>query len=257
MHLRVLTLDDLRIDDERSFRHVALYDDLKQALRNDGYRFRVLEGERASWDRALFLNLTFWDPEEQGDVLASDTIPADVVTHVGWHHLTRRSLRPSGGVVSADAMFLGESIASAFDLYLVGRLLGHSPDAEFLQTQVPAMREVTEDAGLSDSAFEALIEGVAADPDRAFEDLRELLFDAATSLVGCAGVEAAVGVFRRLEAHRFSALLHHFELSNWVLYARARAGSALAPDPAVRAIDGALRGAPIALDWLQREWLPS
>src|SRR5438034_876587 len=68
--LRSLTLDELHIEDERSFRHVALYAELKQALRRDGYRFRVPpRGARLSWDRALFLNLTFWDGSEQGDVL--------------------------------------------------------------------------------------------------------------------------------------------------------------------------------------------
>jgi hypothetical protein len=44
-------------------------------------------------------------------------------------------------------------------------------------------------------------------------------------------------------------------MSNWVLYARAYAPAALAPDPAVRAIDAALRAAPVSLDWLEREWV--
>src|SRR6202012_2696764 len=114
-------------------------------------------------DRVLFLNLTFWDPGEQGDVLASDVIPADVVTHVAWHHLARRALDKVGAGTSADALLLGEAIASAFDLHLVGRLLGHAPDAQFLETQVPAMAEVAEAAGLDEAGFEALLEGGGAD----------------------------------------------------------------------------------------------
>ncbi|MFT3776348.1 MAG: hypothetical protein QM820_64210 [Minicystis sp.] len=251
MRFRSLTLDDLHIEDERSFRHVGLYDELKQAIRRDGYRFRVPEGEPASWDRVVFLNLTYWDPGEQGDVLAAATIPADVVTHVAWHHLARRAIQSA----SADALFFGEAIASAFDLYLVGRLLGHAPDAQFLETQVPAMAEVAEAAGLDEDAFEALLQEIAADPERAFEDLREMLFDAGTSLVAARGVDEAAAVLARFDGHRFGALLHHYELSNWVLFARAHAASALAPDPAVRAVDAALRAAPVALDWLEREWI--
>ncbi len=245
------TLDDLRIDDEASFRHIALYDALKQALRRDGYRFRVAEG--ASWDRVLFLNLTFWDPSEQGDVLVEPRLDADVVAHVAWHHLARAAL----GVAkpSAEALFLGESIASAFDLYLVGRLLGHSPDAQMLETQVPAMAEIAADAGLDEDGFEALLGEIAADPDRAFEDLRELLFDASSALVRCTGVAEAALALAQFDAHRFSPLLHHYELSNWVLYARAYAPRASAPDPAVHAIDQALRAAPVALDWLECAWL--
>ena len=51
------------------------------------------------------------------------------------------------------------------------------------------MAESAAAAGLSDADFEALLESVSADPDRAFEDLRELLFDATTALITCASVD--------------------------------------------------------------------
>jgi hypothetical protein len=253
VRLRSVLLSDLHIEDERSFRHIALYDALKQRLRRDGYRFRVPEGGAASWDRVTFLNLTYWDPGEQGDVLTEPAIAADVVAHVAWHHLARRALGPAGG--SADGLFLAEAIASAFDLYLVGRLLGHAPDAQMLETQVPAMADVVDGAGMPPARFEALLEEIAADPERAFEDLRALLFDAATTLVACQGVGVAAAALERFDGHRFGALLHRYELSNWILYARAHAGSQLAPDPAVRAVDAALRNAPVSLDWLEKTWI--
>jgi hypothetical protein len=254
MGLRSLSLDELEIEDERSFRHIALYDELKQVLRRDGYRFRVPPpGAQVSWDRALFLNLTFWDPDEQGDVLVDEHVDADVVTHVAWHHLTRKAL--GGSAISAGALLLGESIASAFDLYLVGRLLGHAPEARFLETQVPSMAEAADAAGLSEEGFEALLSDISADPDRAFEDLRQLLFDATMTLVGCAGVTDAAEALSRFDAHRFASLLHHYELSNWILYARAHAPRSALVDPEVRAVDEALRSAPIALDWLEQAWL--
>lgn len=257
MPLRSLTLRQLTIDDEGSFRHVGLYHALKQVLIDDGFRFRVPApgSPGAYWGRVLFLNLTFWNASEPNDVLVSELIPADVVTHAAWHHLARRALSAPGGGPSADALFLGEAVASAFDLYLVGRLLGHAPDSSFLQTQVPAMADVAEDAGLSEQEFEALLESVAADPERAFEDLRALLFDAATALIGCDSVDRAADVLDGLAPRRFAPLLHHYELSNWILYARAYAPQALGPDPRVRAVDTALRQAPVALDWLEREWL--
>jgi hypothetical protein len=253
VRFRSVTLAELHVEDERSFRHVGLYDDLKRALVRDGYRFRVPAKGEAPWDRVLFLNLTFWDAAAQGDVLATASIPADVVAHVAWHHLARRALGPAS--TSADALFLGEAIASAFDLYLVGRLLGHAPDAQFLETQVPAMAEVAESAGMPEDRFEALLDEVAKDPERAFEDLRALLFDATTALVRCEGIDAAAEAIARFDDHRFGALLHHYELSNWILYARAHAAGQLAPNPAVREVDAALRATPIALDWLARTWI--
>jgi hypothetical protein len=252
------TLDRIVIDDERSFRHVGLYADLKAALLRSSYKFRILPPTPTTrWDRALFLNLTFWT-NEGGDVLVDEHIPADVVAHVAWHHLAARACSGKGGLSgpsTAEMLFLGESIASGFDLYLVGRLLGHAPKSSFLETQVPAMAESASAAGMSDDAFEVLLEGVTADPERAFEDLRQLLFDASVALVACSSAEEARAVLEGFDRHRFGALLHHYELSNWVLYARAYAREADGPDLEVRRIDGALREADVALDWLAREWL--
>lgn len=255
MKLRSLTLDELTIDDERSFRHIGLYAELKAALRRDGYRFQVPEaGASWSWDRVLFLNLTFWNPSEGGDLLASDHIAADVVTHVAWHHLAGRALGIDQARPPAERLLLAECIASAFDLFLVGRLLGHAPGSEFLETQVPAMAEAAEAAGLGEEGFEALLAEVAADPDRAFEDLRALLFDVGSALLRCGSLREAAGVLDGVAAQRFAPLLHHYELSTWILHARAYAGS-LEPDPAAREADAALRAAPVALDWLEERWV--
>ncbi len=248
------TIDALTIDDERSFRHVGLYSDLKEILRRERFRFRVMRGRAATWDRALFLNLTFWSPDAGGDILATDHIAADVVTHVAWHHLAARALKGRAGTApSVESLFMGEAIASAFDLYLVGRLLGHAPRSEFLATQVPAMSEAAESAGANADEFATLLAGIAQEPDRAFADLRALLFDATLALHAAKTAEQASRVLARFDGHRFGKLLHRYELANWVLYARAygRAGR----DPAARTLDRALRKEGLGLDWLTSEWV--
>lgn len=247
-------VDDLVVHDEESLRHVALYADLKQVLRRAGYRFRILPpGLAERWEVALLLNLTFWRPGDGGDVLVDRHLPADVVAHAAWHHLAAAampSLPPS-----PRALFLGEAIASAFDLYLVGRLLGHAPDSSFLETQVSAMAEVAAAAGMPADDFEAMLGDIAADPELAFSDLRELLVDVLDALHASSGAAEALEALSRFEGHRFFALLHHFELSNWVLHARvhARAGGDSATE--AEAVERALRAAPMALDWLVREWV--
>ena len=253
------TIDDLSIDDEASLRHVALYADLKEVLRRAEYRFRVLpETAPARWDRALFLNLTFWGSRGGGDVLVDDHIAADVVAHVAWHHLAASAFAREDApyaAPSAAALFLGEAIASAFDVYLVGRLLGHAPRSSFLETQVPAMAESADAAGLSAKGFASLLRGVAAAPERAFEDLRELLSDVTSALFACTGADEALAVLAGFEAHRFAPLLHRYELSNWVLYARAYASRTLRSDRRVVAFDRALRRKKVPLDWLAGEWV--
>ena len=235
-----------------------MYGDLKAVLQSDGYRFRVLTGNAAGrWDRALFLNLTFWGADAGGDVLHEDHLPADVVAHAAWHHLSARALAADAGgaPLSAEALFFGEAIASAFDLYLVGRLLGHSPRSTFLETQVPALADAAAAAGFDDDSFDQLLQGVAADPERAFEDLRQLLFNAAVTLLPARDVDSAMPLLARFDEHRFGALLHHYELSNWILYARAYASSALGPDAAVRTLDAQLRAASTSIDLLETAWV--
>jgi hypothetical protein len=243
------TVDDLVIEDESSFRHVALYADLKEVLRKTDYRFRILpDAPVAQWDRALLLNLTFWSADQGGDVLVDRTLAADVVAHAAWHRLAAKALGSS-----AASLFLGESIASAFDLYLVGRLLGHTPESSFLETQVSAMAEVAEASGVDEDEFEALLASVAADPERAFADLRALLFEATTKLHACDDAESALAALTALEGHRFASLIPHYALSTWVLYARAYAREK--SDPRTEDVVRALHAAADPLAWLTTTWI--
>lgn len=108
------TLDQLTVEDERSFRHVGLYGDLAQIVAESGYRFRVLpKGKGPRVQRALLLNLTFWDGQG-GDVLVDERLAADVVTHVAWHHLGAESM--GAAAATPIGLSFNEAIASAFDL---------------------------------------------------------------------------------------------------------------------------------------------
>jgi hypothetical protein len=261
MPLRSLALDELTIDDEASFRGVAIYERLKEVLRRSGHKFKLAAvGENASWDRVLFLNLTFWSSSDEASVLCDEHIAPDVVAHTALHHVVGGELaRGAAGAPSPVALLFSEAIASAFDLYLVGRLVTLAPDSEFVTTQVPIMAEAAEQAGLDEQAFARLLESVTAAPERAFEDLRALLVDAGTALLACADAEEAHVALERFKSHRFAPLIHHYQLSNWILYARAYARSVprdpAGSDDAVRGFDRALRASPDSLAWLDAHWL--
>jgi hypothetical protein len=252
-----VTLEQLTIEDEASFKHVALYHELKGVLRRAGYTFRVLPKSQAGrWDRALCLNLTFWGADGGGDVLVARTIPADVVAHVAWHHLAAHALpTPPGARPSAEAMLFGESIASAFDVYLVGRLLGHAPTSTFLETQVPAMADAAAEAGANDEQFEALLSKIAADPEAAFDELRGLLFHVAAGLLRCPDATQALGVLDASDASPFAMLLHRFELSNWVLHTRAYGSHDALPDVRRLSLEREIAANGGGLTGLTRTWL--
>lgn len=257
MPLRTVSLAELTIDDETAFASIPLYPRLKAVLAGAGHRFYLpAPGTPFSWDRALFLNLTFWNGDEGSDVLVDEHLAADVVTHIAWHHVVaQRMARAGGSSRSALAMLFSESIASAFDLHMLGRLWREAPGAEFVTTQVPILSEAAQEAGMTDDDFATLMTELSQDPDRAFEDLRQLLFDAGSALYSCRDVVQAQAQLERFAGHRFAALLHHYQLSNWILYARAYAAAAPAVDEVVRGFDATLRQAPVSLTWLAENWL--
>lgn len=248
--LSVRALADLTIDDEPSFRHVGLYRDLKQRLLADRYTVRVLADR---WDHALLLNLAFWDVRGQGDVVLDEPLPADVVCHMAWHHLAAKALGDGELPLAAEALLLGEAVASAFDLYLVGRLLGHAPGSAFLETQLPAMADVAEHAGVDEDAFASLMEGVRANPEAAFEELRQLLYDVTLGLWHAQDGAQALQVLAAGDRTRFGCLLHHYELANWLQHARAAPANGSAAK-AVQ-VDALLRTGALGLDGLAERWL--
>ena len=226
----------------------------KRSCAGTPIRFAFSPENGSSWDRALFLNLTFWGASEGGDVLVDETVPADVVAHVAWHRLAAKALAtPSGERPSVEALFLGEAIASAFDLYLVGRLLGFAPESSFLETQVASMAEAAESAGLEPRGFDELLQEVQTIPSRH-----------SRAFAGCSSMRPRRSSRAEMQkprskcsavskSTRFAPLLHRYELSNWVLYARAYGSRE--PAPRVQAVDCALREARDPLAWLTGEWI--
>lgn len=250
-----VTLDALSIDDERAFEHMALYAPLARVVRESGLTFRVAPAgsPQATWARTLFLNLTFWHGDDASDVLSERRVPADVVAHIAWHHLAKGAL--AGASSSAEAMLLGESIASAFDLYMVGTLLAAQQECDFLASQMDAITAALEDAGYDERDAALRFERAAMDPAGAFESLRALLFDVSTALLEARSLDEATAVFDRFESHPDTPLLHHYELSNWILHCKAYADGDAISAQIARDTHIALREAGSSIQWLDERWL--
>lgn len=116
------------------------------------------------------------------------------------------------------------------------------------------MADTALDAGLSEEDFEELLQGLARDSDRAFTDSYSLLVDATAALFSADTAEAGHAALAALDQRPLASLLHRFELSNWVLYARAF-GDASPDARARRRSIAPFREAPVSLDWLEREWV--
>jgi hypothetical protein len=65
----------------------------------------------------------------------------------------------------------------------------------------------------------------------------------------------ALRVLEGFAGHRFEPLLHHYQLSNWLLYARAYGAPSVTGDEVVADLDRTLRRSGDALGWLVDHWL--
>ena len=245
-----VSLRDLHIEDEVAYRHVGLYAELKAVMARPHVTFGVLDASSAGRDDAQLLNLAFWQPGDVAEVLSEPVITADQLMHNAWHVLAQDAFGEAAG--SAHGLLLAEAIASAFDIYLVGRLLGHSPDAQFLQTQVPAMADAAAEAGMDDDGFASLLQRAASEPEACFDALQQLLFTVAKELAAATGIDAADDVLQAHRGHPFAPLLHHYELVTWVLYARCYGSDS--DTAAVEQIQAAMAKGN-GLEWLSEHWL--
>lgn len=235
MPLRPVPLASLRQLDPSLLR-IPVVEALLARLARDRVRFLVPARGRASEGATDFLNRTFWT--SAGDVLASREAPVDVLAHAAWHHVVRAAA-PRATVESA---LVGEAIASAFDLYLVGAALRVAPDADLLATQVPRLSEAAADGGMGARAFATVLKDAARDPEKVFGELYALLADAALKLAAVDDPVRAAHVVDALATRRLGPLLFHYDVSGWLLHARAHATTRGA-DAAARAIDRTIRRA--------------
>jgi hypothetical protein len=215
MMLRRVLVKHVRIDDDRAFQSMPLYADLKQHLWRRRAHVRVLQPGQ-HWPRSQLLNLVHWG-DGGGDVLLAERMPADVLCHMAWHSVCEQTL---GRAQTARAMLLGESVASAFDAYMIGFFLRRARMPASLQAHV---EELMDDAASVASVKEVrgMLQCFAQDPAAAFGQLQHLLWRASLALLQARSASAAASSLARLDEHPFAMLLPHYALSTWVLYAKA------------------------------------
>jgi len=252
--LTSVPLSALAIEDESDFEGMPLYPRLARALLDADVHYRVAAAGSAlsSWGHVALLNHGFWTPEDSDDVLEGRVLTADVVAHRAWHHLAAEALGDAAR--SPEGLMLGESIASAFDAFMLGDLLTRRPQAAMLESQLPVMMDAMADAGLADTEAETVFAGFAEAPRRSFADLRSLLYGTGVALWKSDDVDGAARVLESASRHALAPVLHHYRLATWVLYARAYASTDVDSAPAIE-LAAELHASDDPLELLVSRWL--
>ena len=251
MSMQSVPVSELTIVDEQSFETLALYRALRTRMDEADPVFLITDPNGDEGERARLLNLGFWDPSSFMEVLTEPVITADQLAHNALHHCGYGALGDAAR--SLEGLLLVESIASAMDIYWLGRLLAEAPYAEFLESQVPAISEAASGAGASSEEFADLLQLAAENPPKAFGDLRSVLFDTALGLTRAVDVHEADRVLREQSTHQWSVLTHHYAITNWILFARIN-GSHTSDTKSVLDLDQRLRGVKNPVTELQSIW---
>ena len=158
---------------------------------------------------------------------------------------------------SAAALFLAESIASAFDLYLVGRLV---PTAARVRVRhdagSPRWRNVPATPGCPSRSSRRCSRRSCAEPERAFEDLRGAAVRRGDRAAGVPrrrpGPGGPRGLRRSPASRRCCTIIGSRTGSS--MRARMRP-CPFGSDAVASEVDRALREAPVSLDWLDSHFV--
>ena len=136
MNMQRVPVSERTVEDEEAFGRLPFYRALRAWMDEADPVFLITNEGGDQPESARLLNLAFWEPRSFMEVLTEPVVTADQLAHNALHHRGYEALGDAARCL--EGLLLVESIASAMDVYWLGKLLAEAPYAEFLETQVPA-----------------------------------------------------------------------------------------------------------------------
>lgn len=214
--MKILPLDALQLIDADIYTRAAipLLEPAKTLLKRKNVQAAVLEGQVG---RARLVNLLAWDPSDHLEYLDNNSIEADQVLHFAMHQLAEHTW----GSARAVDLITAEALASAVDIYLLGKLAEAGEEPGFLIDTLDSWGFFYEQYADEDR-LKQLLQNMIDDPFASFQRLTRFLIKATLPLLRLNDGTALSKHLAECEAEDFYPLLHHYNVTNWVLAVRAR-----------------------------------
>ena len=211
MNTNIVTLEEMAVVEEDAFRRAGL--DLlghSRRMLKDLRIARVPEGRGI----ARLVNLLQWDVGEHMEYLDGEVVAADQVVHFAMHHIWDQKL----GSDHPLKMLFAECMASASDIYLVGKLSHAGEETDFLADTLESFGSYFEMYS-SEEELEELVIQVVEEPFETMIEAARYLFELGSCLL-----EQVIDMDKLIlfQDHLFYPLAHHYNISNWVLTIRNR-----------------------------------
>ena len=207
-----LTLVEMEIYEADAFREadIVLLDYAKKILH--GHRFLCFPESKGI---ARLINLVHWDVDARREYVDGTGIHADQVIHLAVHHV----LSHLSGSDTPHAMLFAECLASATDLYLVGKLARVGHETDFVRDTLESFGMYYDMYAGDENAMETLITSLVDAPFQAMVRAADYLYRFGGRLLNPT-VEYVP--LRDMESHYYYPLTHHYNMANWMLTIRAR-----------------------------------
>ncbi len=225
----MLDWSELVIEDEADYRAAGLGRLLALScgfLERAGVRFGVMPEGRGT---ARLASLLSWQVAERLELLDEACVASDQLVHFALHQMVDRRL----GHDDPYAVLLAETIASASDLYLLGKLAATDREPAFLVDTMESFSAWFELYAGDPDDLERLLASTVADPYAAMRSLCRYLLAATAPLLYPRDERSVTDTLTKAARDRAYPLLHHYNTTNWVLSIRARYPRPAAPAEAV------------------------
>ena len=219
MKTEILALTDLTIYEAEPFRRaeIGLLDAALLVLKD--HRFIHLPGKGLS----KMVDLLNWRAGARCEHIESRGIFADQAVHFAIHHVLEGVL----GGRQPQTVLLAECVASASDMYLLGKLSEAGEETGFLSETIESYCSYYEMYAAEAEQLEHLLSAFLDDPFKTMAETAIFLFSFGTALLGPNWNRA---VLTEMTANPYYPLVHHYNLTNWILSIRAQFPGRLVDD---------------------------
>lgn len=165
---------------------------------------------------ARIINLIQWEAAETTEYFDGEGIYFDQALHAAIHHVM--DLQPNAN--NPFAMLAAECLASASDLFLLGTLSQAGQETDFLIDTMDSFYSYYElYCGEDQDPLKNLLNEVVENPLKTMSDVASYLYTFTSPLLYN---EPHIQDLLDLQENDFYPLIHHYNISNWVLNIRNR-----------------------------------
>ncbi|MDJ0842186.1 MAG: hypothetical protein QNK37_37140 [Acidobacteriota bacterium] len=228
--MKTTLFTDCEVSDRKDFEKagIQLFQHCYDLLAAKGLRVVAF---KAGHGRARLANLLSWQVDECLEYLDGDDLTTDQVVHFGLHQFAHHRL----GSKHPHAVLFAETLASSADIYLLGKLAQAGMEPDFIHETLESFGFYYETYGDDAGHMEQLLSDLTTDPFGAMVTVGNYLFNFCTPLLYPASSDEPANILAVLQPHAYYPLVHHYNVTNWVLAIRAQFPEPMGSNPGLEA----------------------